>query len=219
MKLTAPLALIFSALLSLTSAAVDIRGHIPPTQLLPNPSKLPSSTTFTLTTAGVKDSTTLRTDNSFVFRNINEGSYLLETVCSTHHFQPLRVDVSRDGEVKVHVTFRGNAWSNLGPKVEGPLELRPLKATEYYVVREGFSPLKMLSSPMILIAVVSLVSIIFLPKMMDQLDPEFKAELEQQQKKTGAVAANPLEGFDMASFLAGTSSSKKSAPTQGKKKN
>jgi len=35
------------------------------------------------------------------------------------------------------------------------------------------------------------------------VDPEFKAELEAQQRKGGA---NPVANFDVASFLAGTSS-------------
>lgn len=105
---------------------------------------------------------------------------------------------------------------------------------EYYVVREGFNLFKMLSSPMILIAIVSLVSIVFLPKVLDKscpptsiffflffpwtklatvvvvltlctVDPEFKAEFEAQRAKSGSAAAtNPIANFDMASFLAGT---------------
>jgi hypothetical protein len=56
---------------------------------------------------------------------------------------------------------------------------------------------------MVLIALFTLVMIVMLPKLMDQMDPEFKAELEAQQRKGGV---NPAVNFDVASFLAGTSS-------------
>ncbi len=39
------------------------------------------------------------------------------------------------------------------------------------------------------------------------MDPEMKAEFEEQQKKSvlsgGASAANPLQNFDMAAWMAG----------------
>ncbi|KAF8245795.1 hypothetical protein K440DRAFT_633090 [Wilcoxina mikolae CBS 423.85] len=202
-------------LISLASAATAIRGSIPPSNLLINPSELPADTIITLTTSGIKRSTLLRADNSFVFRNVSEGSYILDTSCSTHHFAPLRVDVTRDGGVSVVQTFRGNAWSNSGEKRGTPIELRPVKVAEYYVAREGFNLIKMLSSPMILIAIVSLVSIVFLPKMLDKMDPEFKAEFAAQQRKSGgAAAANPITNFDAASFLAGMGKSDPAPATQ-----
>jgi hypothetical protein len=50
--------------------------------------------------------------------------------------------------------------------------------------------------------------------MRDTVDPEFKAELEAQQKKraTQPGQQNPLANFDMAGFLAGTSKSPSPAP-------
>lgn len=107
--------------ISLAFAATTIRGSIPPSNLLINPSELPADTTITLTTSGIKRSTLLRANNSFVFRNVSEGSYILDTLCSTHHFAPLRVDVTRDGGVSVVQTFRGNAWSNSGERREMPI--------------------------------------------------------------------------------------------------
>jgi hypothetical protein len=94
--------------------ALTVQGSIPPSRVLSNPSVLPADTQITLTTAGTRKSTFLRNDNTFVFRNVSQGSYLLETTCTTYHFAPLRVDVDRSGTVKAFQTFRGNAWSNLG---------------------------------------------------------------------------------------------------------
>ena len=50
------------------------------------------------------------------------------------------------------------------------------------------------------------------------VDPEFKKEFDEQQKKTGgamAGAQDPLGGLDIAGFLAGTSG--KSSPAEEKK--
>ncbi|CUS15393.1 unnamed protein product [Tuber aestivum] len=198
------------ALLSFLSAiasALDVQGTFAPSPLLPNPSTLPPSTSLTLTTTGTAKRTLIRRDNTFSFHDVPEGSYLLDVQCQTHQFAPLRVDVNGQGEVVVHQTFRGNEWRNKGEKKSYPIEIQPVRPIDYYIVREGFNPTKLLGSPMVLIALFSLVMIVMLPKLMDQrsqVDPEFKAELEAQQRKGGA---NPVANFDVASFLAGTSSS------------
>ena len=148
--------------------ATTLRGAILPSPHLANPSLLPPDTTLTLITSHAIHRTLLRADNTFVFRNLSAGSYLLETISSTHHFAPYRVDVStHPSSISVSQTFRGNAWDNTGERL-GALEVRAIGKKEYFIVREGFSPLKMLGSPMILIAIVSLASIIVLPKMLDK---------------------------------------------------
>lgn len=60
---------------------------------------------------------------------------------------------------------------------------------------------------MILIAGVSLFALVLIPKIMDNMDPEMKAEFEKEQKKT--LAAFGGGGPDLAGLLSG---SKPSAP-------
>ncbi|KAI5852318.1 hypothetical protein BZA05DRAFT_397537 [Tricharina praecox] len=196
-------------LLSTTAAvATTLRGAIVPSPHLPNPSLLLADTTLTLTTSYSTHRTLLHADNTFVFRNLSSGSYLLETLSSTHHFAPYRVDVSSSNPAAISVTqtFRGNAWDNTGERLNA-LEVRAVGRKEHFITREGFSPLKMLGSPMILIAIVSLASIVVLPKVLDKMDPEFKAEFQAQSKRgpIGSGAENPLN-FDVAGFLSGSSS-------------
>lgn len=100
--------------------------------------------------------------------------------------------------------------------------------------RSIVSPLSLLKNPMILIAVVGLAFVVGMPYLLDNstfrifslfdwrfyahegdgetdtriaVDPEMKAEFEEQQKKSvltgGASAANPLQNFDMAAWMAG----------------
>ncbi|PWW76750.1 hypothetical protein C7212DRAFT_320082 [Tuber magnatum] len=197
------------------ASALDVQGTFAPSPFLPNPSTLPPSTSLTLTTTGTAKRTLIRRDNTFSFHDVPEGSYLLDVQCQTHQFAPLRVDVNGQGEVVVHQTFRGNEWRNKGEMKSYPIEIQPVRPIDYYIVREGFDPTKLLGSPMVLIALFSLVMIVMLPKLMDQMDPEFKAELEAQQRKGGA---NPVANFDVASFLAGTSSPAGGAAAGGKGK-
>lgn len=100
------------------------------------------------------------------------------------------------------------------------------------------SPLSLLKNPMILIGVVGLAFVIGMPYLLDNstytqhpsyppqlsslttqpVDPEMKAEFEEHQKKSilpGGGAANPLQNFDMAAWMAGkTSGSSSTARSQ-----
>ncbi|KAL0634461.1 hypothetical protein Q9L58_006632 [Maublancomyces gigas] len=202
MKLLALTPLFLSALVS----AYSIHGSFVPSALLPNPALLPPSTSLTLTTSGTTRHALVQRDNKFVFRDVPEGSYLLDVQCPTHHFGPLRVDVDSRGDANVYMTFRGNEWSNMGEKRDYPIELQPMRTAEYYVVREGFNPTKLLANPMILVAIVSFVAIVGLPKLVEKMDPELKAEFAESQRKAGSVQSNPLGSIDVAGFLAGKSS-------------
>jgi hypothetical protein len=81
---------------------------------------------------------------------------------------------------------------------------------------------------MILIAGVSMIIVFGMPYLMDNsmsssecppcladiciVDPEMKAEFEERQKASSLGSgqpANPLQNFDAAAWLAGSSSSKK----------
>ncbi|KAG0647865.1 ER membrane complex subunit 7, partial [Hyphodiscus hymeniophilus] len=174
----------------------------------------------------------LRLDNTFDFRNVSTGSYLLDIHCATHEFAPLRVDVHdgiklQDGAVEnvatveVWGTFRGNEWGNKGEAVpvvmhEGGVwvfEGNAAGVKEYFMERGGFSPLSLLKNPMILIAGVSMILVFGMPYLMDNMDPELKAEFQERQKGsaiTGGQAANPLQNFDAAAWLAGSKKSEKS---------
>jgi hypothetical protein len=140
------------------SLAAHLRILIPASQSLPNPTILPPTTTATLTTLSSVIKTPLRADNTFDFRNVSTGSYLLDIHCATHTFAPLRVDVHdglklKDGHVKdVSVveawgTFRGNEWGNKGEVVnvqdvdgDGKVwgfEVRVGGGKEYFLERSG----------------------------------------------------------------------------------
>lgn len=151
----------------------------PAPPVLPNPATLPPSTHATLIGApGNKISAPLRRDNTFIFDNLPEDSYLLSIHSRDHFFPPYRVDVghaeNNTAQEIVHVwqTFRGNEWSNKGPLLgsaqdELRIDVRPAATKEYYQQRGGFNLLGFLKSPMILMGLFSVVMIFGMPYLMD----------------------------------------------------
>ncbi|KAJ4307114.1 hypothetical protein N0V88_000491 [Collariella sp. IMI 366227] len=81
-------------------------------------------------------------------------------------------------------------------------------------------------NPIILLSMVSMALFFGMPKLVENMDPETRAEFEERQKENpmnalmGAASgpsANPMGNFDMAAFLAG--SSKKADEGNGKGNN
>ncbi|QDS76723.1 hypothetical protein FKW77_001092 [Venturia effusa] len=237
-----------AVLLASVASAAHITITIPSHPLLANPATLPASTHATLHANGPPLSAPLSRSNTFTFSHVPTGSYLLTVHCRDFFFEPLRVDVGTDENgvayAKSWQTFYGNEWDNTGEKrgegvaAQGDdgtkreavavIESRVTGPKEYYQEREGFSVLSLFKNPMILMAVVSLGLILGMPYLMDNLDPEAKAEFEEMTKNN-PVAANPaaaIQNFDLAGWMAGSKAptpsaaieEKRSAPSGGKRK-
>ncbi|KAI9647448.1 hypothetical protein NHQ30_003833 [Ciborinia camelliae] len=216
------------SLLSLipSTLATHLLLTIPSTPQL-NPSTLPPSTHATLSTLSRTHTAPLTPSNSFSFRNLTSGSYLLTISSQTHAFIPLRIDIHPASSepnlipIEVFTTFRANEWSNKGESIpvsklgddKYTAEVKVLVEKNYYLERVGFSPLSLLKNPMILIAGFSMIVVFGMPYLMDNMDPELKAEFEERQKSggglgAGANVANPLQNFDAAAWLAGSGGKK-----------
>ncbi|EFY84528.1 hypothetical protein J3459_008434 [Metarhizium acridum] len=203
--------------LAAPALTASITLYLPP---VPNPFTLPASTHATLSTLGSAFSAPISALNTFVFHNVTPGSYLADIHCKTDGFRPLRIDVARgaDGKETFQAwdTFRGNEWGNKGEALavkDGSagwgVEVKSLGKKMYFVDRPQFSALSILKNPMILMGLVSMLIFFGMPKLVDNMDPDLKAEFEARQRE-GPMAAmsgqqqNPLGNFDMAAFLAGS---------------
>ncbi|KAI1210358.1 uncharacterized protein F4807DRAFT_423068 [Annulohypoxylon truncatum] len=216
---------------------------IPSSPALPNPNALPPSTHATLSSLQQTYTAPLSAANAFAFRNVTPGSYLADVHCGTHAFAPLRVDVfagkAGGGEkkeawtgllVRAWETYRGNDWDNKGAEAPrsggeyGRFPVRVLGPKEYYIERGSFSIFGILKNPMILMGLVSMVLFLGVPKLIDNMDPEMRAEFEEQQKNNPMnslmgggqqAGANPMGNFDMAAFLAGQGSKSEGESSSG----
>ncbi|KAL2265639.1 hypothetical protein VTJ83DRAFT_6739 [Remersonia thermophila] len=123
--------------------------------------------------------------------------------------------------VRAWETIRGNDWGNKGEGVpavregEGAwaLEARVLGGKWYFMERSTFSVLSVFKNPIILLSLISMALFFGMPKLVENMDPELRAEWEERQKENpmnaimGAASgqgANPMGSFDMAAFLAGS---------------
>ncbi|KAL2140958.1 hypothetical protein VTI28DRAFT_3003 [Corynascus sepedonium] len=233
---------------SSTTTTTTITLRIPASPpLLPNPHLLPASTRATLTALGASHSAPLSVHNTFVFRDVPAGSYLVDVHCPTYAFAPLRLDVvvpRESAEVKVGAweTFRGNDWDNKGPAVPVTtagaggnggtgtvvmVDVRVVGAKGYFMERSSFSVLSIFKNPIILLSMVSMALFFGMPKLVENMDPEMRAEWEERQKDNpmnaimGAASgqnANPMSSFDMAAFLAGSGSNNKAEEGSAKGK-
>lgn len=147
-----------AAAASASTLTTTITLKIPPSHSLPNPGTLPPNTHATLSTLGRGLSAPLSTLNTFVFRNVSRGSYLVDVHCASHAFAPLRLDVLVPGDdggdgaggrgvlaARAWETFRGNEWDNkgealaVGDAADGGYEIpvRVAGVRSYYVERSS----------------------------------------------------------------------------------
>ena len=126
---------------------------------------------------GVRYDAPIRRDNTFLFEDIPDASYLLTIHSRDHFFPPLRVDVTRnEGEssqnISAWATFRGNEWDNRGQsfgtgKDVLKIDVKAGAEKQFYQERGGFNILSFLKSPMILMALASLVLVVGMPYIME----------------------------------------------------
>ncbi|TQV91715.1 hypothetical protein V2A60_008649 [Cordyceps javanica] len=236
-----PLLLVASSLGQIATAAAAAAATTSTTVTLylpttPAPLTLAARTHATLTSLGRRLAAPVTDAHTFVFRNVTAGSYLVDVHSPSDGFAPLRIDVDVDGKgkgegegeaaamvVQAWETFRGNDWDNKGEALavrradDGSpgFEVRALGRKSYFMERPTFSVTSILMNPMILMGLVSMVIFIGLPKLVENMDPETRAEWEASQKENpmnsilgggsgGGQQANPLGNFDMAAYLAGS---------------
>ncbi|KAJ5238701.1 hypothetical protein N7468_003320 [Penicillium chermesinum] len=209
-------------------AVASLVISIPASPILPNPQMLPATTHATLTTLPSAGNVHVLTaslshSSTLVFPELpaQQESYLLDIRSSEYAFIPYRVDVAADGSILgVWETFRGNPWDNRGVEKyvvddsrQSPdsvvIEARAVGRRGFYEERAKFSPLSLVKNPMILMAIVALGFTFGMPKLMENMDPEMRAEFEQQSRASpmNAATSNAMTGggFDLAGWMAGTS--------------
>lgn len=230
MKSSASLFVFVLCRLLASSWAASLRVQIPASNLIPNPYTLPSSTHATLTSGTEPPRTALlRRGDYFEFANITTaGSYLLEVRSRDFVFAPYRIDIAPSTADSAEAlvsgaweTYRGTKWEDRGvalvaaPTKDLTLTVKTLSGKNFYEQRQGFNPMSLLKNPMILMAVVALAFTFGMPKLMENMDPEMRAEYEEMQKKSpmnsvtkamqgGGGGGGGADGFDLAGFLAGS---------------
>ncbi|CAN0877540.1 ER membrane protein complex subunit 7 homolog [Linum grandiflorum] len=128
---------------------------------------------------GGQNVTFLRPDGYFSFHNVPAGTHLIEVSAMGYFFSPVRVDVS--------ARFPGKIQAALTENRRGLTELvlEPLREEQYYEIREPFSPMSIIKSPMGMMIGFMVVVVFLMPKLMENMDPE---EMKRAQEEMPSLA-------------------------------
>jgi ER membrane protein complex subunit 7 len=229
-----------AAQLSALVAAASLRINIPASTLLPNPNALPASTHATLSSSdGSELKASIRKGNFIDFESIpTVGTHLLNIYTRDYVVAPYRIDValsptdpSTTEITGAFETYRGTQWSDHGvaltsggrPTQSLTMNAKVLSRKNFYETRQGFNVLSLLKNPMILMGGVALLFTFGMPKLMENMDPEMRAEYEEMQKKSPMVGIGKAmqgggggsDGFDLAGYLAGNQGTEGSGASKG----
>ncbi|XP_073001135.1 ER membrane protein complex subunit 7 homolog [Typha latifolia] len=130
--------------------------------------------------------TFVRPDGYFSFHNVPAGTHLIEVASMGYFFSPVRVDVSARNPGKVQAALTENK------RLLNELILEPLSEEHYYEVRQPFSVMSLLKSPMGMMVGFMLVMVFLMPKLMENIDPE---EMKRAQEEMRAQGVPSLSGL------------------------
>ncbi|KAF3528302.1 hypothetical protein DY000_02036829, partial [Brassica cretica] len=128
----------------------------------------------------------LRPDGYFTFHKVPAGTHLIEVYALGFFFSPVRVDVSARHHGKVQATLTETRRSLT------ELVLEPLRADQYYELREPFNVMAILKSPMGLMVGFMVVVVFLMPKLMENIDPEEMKRTQEELRNQGVPSLSSL---------------------------
>ncbi|KAE9586937.1 putative carbohydrate-binding-like protein [Lupinus albus] len=130
--------------------------------------------------------TFLRPDGYFSFHNVPAGTHLIEVAALGYFFSPVRVDVSarNPGKIQAALTETRRGLSEF--------VLEPLKGEQYYEIREPFSIMSIVKSPMGLMMGFMLIVVFLMPKLMENMDPEEMKRAQEEMRNQGVPSLASL---------------------------
>ncbi|KAI4316351.1 hypothetical protein L6164_024339 [Bauhinia variegata] len=123
--------------------------------------------------------TFLRPDGYFSFHNVPAGTHLIEVAAIGYFFSPVRVDVSARNPGKIQAALTENR------RGLDEFVLEPLREEQYYEIREPFSVMSIVKSPMGLMVGFMLLVVFLMPKLMENMDPEEMRRAQEEMRNQG----------------------------------
>ncbi|KAF6158091.1 hypothetical protein GIB67_014885 [Kingdonia uniflora] len=127
-----------------------------------------------------------RPDGYFSFQNVPAGTHLIEVSSIGYFFSPVRVDVSARNAGSIQATLTENRRSL------SELVLEPLRGEHYYEIKEPFSILSLVKSPMGLMMCFMVVVVFLMPKLVENMDPEEMKQAQEQMRSQGVPSLASL---------------------------
>jgi len=154
--------------------------------------KFPDMTAYNLTariTLNHDEYTTYsRSDGSFIIYNVPPGIHQIDIHDTNFHFSQVKVQLledDMDAPKCLEYAYPG-ATKRV---VSYPLQLTATATYLYFEARKGFTIFSIFRNPMFLMMAFSVGMMFVMPKMMEGLDPEEKAQMQRQMK----AQSNPTQ--------------------------
>ncbi|MCD7453271.1 ER membrane protein complex subunit 7 [Datura stramonium] len=123
----------------------------------------------------------LNLSNSY---NVSAGTHLIEVSALGYFFSPVRVDVSARIPGKVQAALTENRRSMI------ELVLEPLSEEQYYEIKEPFSIMSLVKSPVGLMFGFMLFVMFVMPKLAENMDPEeIRRTQEEIMRNQGSISS------------------------------
>ncbi|CAA7032903.1 unnamed protein product [Microthlaspi erraticum] len=165
------------------SYTITGRVRIPPSSVIGHTAKF-SNVEVILN--GGQSVTFLRPDGYFTFHKVPAGTHLIEVSAMGYFFSPVRVDVSARHRGKVQATLTETRRSLT------ELVLEPLAEERYFEIREPFSVMSIVKSPMGLMVGFMVVVVFLMPKLMENIDPEEMKQAQEEMRRQGVPSLSSL---------------------------
>ncbi|KAJ6245348.1 er membrane protein complex subunit 7 [Anaeramoeba flamelloides] len=130
-------------------------------------------------------------NGDFKFALLKSGIYFLEVDSPDYIFAPIKVDVCTKGKA-----IRAKTADETFQSVKHPLKLLPYGPKIYYEKEPPFNLFKIFKSPLGIVAILALFTILILPKITSNIDQEELQNLQQQRE-----ASNFVTNYWDTSFL------------------
>lgn len=184
--------LLFFFLCSLLSRNVDgytVTGRVKiPVFSLKGSGFLPKASNVKVILNGGQRVTFLRPNGYFSFHNVSAGTHLIEVSAIGYFFSPVRVDVSARNPGKVQAALTENRRSLI------ELVLEPLSEEQYYELKEPFSIMSLVKSPMGLMVGFMLFVMFVMPKLAENVDPEEMRRTQEEIMRNQGSLSSLLPG-------------------------
>jgi ER membrane protein complex subunit 7 len=157
------------------------------------PNKMPYNTTTKISVNHGQYITYSRSDGNFTLYDLPPGIYLIDVLSVNHHFSQVKCQY----KPQVAPTGAETAMTLEPPKpvvscleylypgapkrvLDEFLVIYALAEIQYFEERKGFSVMSLFQNPMLLMMGVMVVMMYMMPKLMEDMNPEERAQMKKQ---------------------------------------
>jgi len=154
----------------------EIRGRL----FLPDDNS-PLNTTTRITINDGEYITYTKPDGSFIFHNVGPGNHLLQAQSLTYLFSQVKIQLiesTMSSPKCIEYAYPGATKQ----AIPHPLILTAHAKYDFFEKRQRFSLLSMLNNPMFMMMLFSVVLMLMMPKMLENLDPEQQEQFKQRMQ-------------------------------------